>query len=106
MKNLNTVVTGYSLILLIGGLIGYFIAGSLASVVMSSLFATLLIGSLFFMRLYPAKGAAVLYTLLTALILFFAYRWYMSKFMPSGLLCLLTIATLGISFGIQNKTSK
>lgn len=94
MNIFNTVITGYSLLLLVGGVVGYFVAGSLASLLMSTFFAIGLLGSLF-LRWYK-----FIFGLLGLLSLFFAYRWYMAKFMPSGLLCLLTLAVLGFTFKV------
>lgn len=94
MNRLDGVIVGYSLLLLIGGVIGYVVAGSTASLLMSSLFAALLIGSLFFIRFSPANGYRAVSLLLIALTLFFAYRWYTGKFLPSGLLTLATLAVL------------
>lgn len=98
MNRVDAVITAYSLILLIGGVTGYMLAGSTASLLMSATFAILLIGTLFLSRFYPAFAQKTTYTLLSALILFFGYRWYSIKFMPSGLLCLLTLSVLTTVF--------
>ncbi len=109
MKNLldrfDTLITGYSLLLLIGGVIGYIMAGSLASLFMSSIFAILLLSSLFLIRFYPTIGDRSIFTLLALLTLFFAYRWYAVKFMPSGLLCLLTIVIAGFALSWRKKSA-
>jgi uncharacterized membrane protein (UPF0136 family) len=108
MKNImgrfDNLITGYSLLLLIGGTTGYFIAGSIASLLMSSIFAILLIGSLFLIRFYPEKGYKTVFALLCALSLFFAYRWASVKFMPSGLLCILTLGVLWTAYNWRTKT--
>lgn len=107
MKNIldrfDKLITGYSLLLLIGGTVGYFIAGSVASLLMSSIFAILLIGSLFLIRFYPEIGCKSVFALLCALSLFFAYRWATVKFMPSGLLCMLTLTVLWMAYNWRNK---
>ena len=97
LNRFDVSIVGYSLILLIGGVVGYLVAGSLASLLMSSISTILLIGSLFLIRFFPAMGYRVVYTLLTLLGLFFAYRWYTIKFMPSGLLTLLTVVVLAMA---------
>ncbi|MBS0634515.1 MAG: TMEM14 family protein [Verrucomicrobia bacterium] len=94
MNIFNSVITGYSLLLLVGGVIGYFAAGSIASLLMSTIFAIGLLSSLFF------KWHRVIFSLLGMLVLFFAYRWYMTKFMPSGALCLFTIAILAFTYKV------
>lgn len=98
MNRFDGTIVGYSLLLLIGGLIGYFMAGSSASLLMSSIFAALLIGSLFLIRVFPAAGYRTVSTLLVILTLFFAYRWYTIKFMPSGLLTILSLIILCVTF--------
>lgn len=98
MSRFDTLLTGYSVLLLIGGVAGYLVAGSLASLLMSSIFAILLIGSLFLIRFYPVIGYRTVFSLLGLLSLFFAYRWYTVKFMPSGLLCILTLTILAVSY--------
>jgi uncharacterized membrane protein (UPF0136 family) len=103
MKKFDIVIVGYSLLLLIGGVIGYLVAGSIPSLLMSSLFAALLIGSLFFMRFYPAYGYRAVSFLLIALTFFFAYRWYAGKFLPSGLLTFVTLAALTYTYMMQPK---
>ncbi len=99
----ETVITAYSLLLLIGGVTGYFMAGSFASLIMSTIFAILLIGSLFLGRFYAKAGNKAILSLLTILALFFAYRWYVTKFFPSGAICCLTLLILGVSFLWQKK---
>jgi uncharacterized membrane protein (UPF0136 family) len=104
MNRFNAMITGYSLLLLIGGVIGYFVAGSLASLLMSSIFAILLIGSLFLIRLYPTYGSRAVFGLLALLALFFSYRWYTIKFFPSGALTILTLVVLTIAYAWRQKT--
>ncbi len=101
----NAIVTGYSLLLLVGGVIGYVMAGSLASLFMSSIFAILLIGSLFVMRFYPLYGYRAVVAFLSILALFFAYRWISIKFMPSGFLCILTLVILGFAVRLREKAT-
>lgn len=91
---INWLITGYSLLLLIGGVIGYFVAGSMASLLMSSIFAILLIGSLFFDKIWPDGAFKAVISLLGILILFFAYRWYVTKFFPAGAICVLSTVVL------------
>lgn len=106
MNRRDMLITGYSLILLIGGVIGYFVAGSLASLLMSTIFAILLIGSLFLSRFYASFSNSAILSLLGVLALFFAYRWYVTKFFPSGAICILTVTVFLLSLFITNGTKK
>lgn len=79
----------YSGLLLVGGFIGYILAGSVASLLMSGIFAFLLLLSIYFQK------TSATYLLLSFLSLFFIYRTvHTGKFMPSGILALLTLAVL------------
>lgn len=103
MKRFDMLITGYSFVILMGGVIGYLMAGSTASLLMSSIFAILLIGALFLLRIWPSFAYRSIYTLLTILAIFFAYRWYQGKFFPSGLLSIATIAFLTVIVYFQKK---
>ncbi|MCE5295066.1 MAG: TMEM14 family protein [Chlamydiales bacterium] len=105
MNRFDTLITAYSLLLLIGGVAGYFMAGSMASLLMSTIFAILLISSLFFVRISSIMGNRVIFSLLSILIVFFGYRGLASaKFMPSGMLCILTAVILGFAISWRKKT--
>jgi uncharacterized membrane protein (UPF0136 family) len=95
INQFNVLITAYSLLILVGGVIGYFVASSIASLLMSTIFAILLIGSLFI------RCRQAVFALLGVLALFFAYRWYMGKFMPSGMMCIVTLAVLAYAYYIQ-----
>jgi uncharacterized membrane protein (UPF0136 family) len=89
----DTVLWIYIILLVVGGLIGYFKAGSKASLITSAVFAALLIlcqvGVIF--QRYMAD------IILAALLVVFAWRLTKSKkFMPSGLLLILTVVTLAL----------
>lgn len=103
MNRFDLLVTGYSLLLMIGGVIGYLAAGSVTSLLMSAIFAILLIGALFLLRFYPDESAKLIYLLLAALTLFFSYRWYNGKFFPSGAFALLSLFVLLFSLYLQSK---
>lgn len=98
MQRFNAFIVAYSLLLLIGGVTGYFVAGSFASLLMSAIFAILLIGALFLVPFKPQFAYRAIYGLLTLLVLFFGYRWYVGKFFPAGLLCILSITVLAFTF--------
>ncbi len=91
----NYLIWIYIVFLLIGGFIGFLKAQSKASLVSSLIFSILLaIGQLGLVKLpYWTPGLLVL------LIIVFAIRLAKTKkFMPAGLLTILTILTLGLSF--------
>lgn len=97
MNRFAILITGYSLLLLIGGVTGYFLAGSIASLLMSTIFAILLIGAIF-CRMYNT-----IFALLGILALFFAYRWGVGNFMPPGMLCILTVAVGIVGYLIRRR---
>jgi uncharacterized membrane protein (UPF0136 family) len=87
----NTILWIYILLLLAGGLAGFLKAKSKASLIMSSAFAAAL--SLCALGIISQFYVSDL--LLAVLLLFFASRFAKTKkFMPSGLMVVLTVATL------------
>ena len=91
--NPNTVLWIYIVLLVVGGLVGFLKAGSKASLIASASFAAALVlcaTGIIFQR-YVAD------IILAVLLVFFALRLSRSKkFMPNGLMLLLTIATLAL----------
>lgn len=89
----------YSILLFIGGIIGYVTSHSIASIAMGSIFGLLILASGIGMlkgSVLAFFGAAGLSLLMT---LFFAYRFYLGgKFMPGGMMALLGLVTLIILF--------
>lgn len=95
----------YSLLLFLGGMIGYYKAHSVASIAMGSIFAILLlisgIGILknSVLAYFSAIGLSLLLTV------FFSYRFYMTeKFFPAGMMALISLAVIIIF--LINKTFK
>ncbi len=89
--NPNKVLWVYIVLLVVGGMIGFFKAKSKISLVTSCAFAAVLVlcalGIIF--REYVAD------VVLAVLLIFFAYRLTKTKkFMPNGLMLTLTLATL------------
>jgi uncharacterized membrane protein (UPF0136 family) len=81
----------YIVLLFVGGLIGYLKAGSKASIIMSSVFAAILI----LCNLHKVFQPEMADYVLVFLLLFFAYRVTKSrKFMPNGMMSILTLAAL------------
>jgi uncharacterized membrane protein (UPF0136 family) len=91
------IVALYGLLILIGGIIGHIKAGSNASLVMGVVFGFLLLlssGGMFSKKFFK-KG--VYFALILALILdaFFSYRFLATmKFMPSGMLALMSLGVI------------
>ena len=89
--NPNTILWIYIVLLVVGGLIGFLKAGNKVSIIMSVTFAALLslcaVGIIF--QPYVAD------LILAALLVVFALRLSKTrKFMPSGLMLVLTLVTL------------
>ena len=82
----------FAFLLLIGGLIGYFVAHSVASLVMSSIFALLLfIAAGALLNLKPWGNWLALAVCIT-LFGFFSYRFSLNPMPRPGLLALLSLA--------------
>jgi uncharacterized membrane protein (UPF0136 family) len=91
--NRTTILWIYIVLLVVGGLIGFFKAGSKASLIASSAFAAALILSAIGVILQPHAADIIL----AVLLVFFAMRLGKTKkFMPNGLMLVLTIATLAL----------
>ncbi|MCI0748501.1 MAG: TMEM14 family protein [Verrucomicrobia subdivision 3 bacterium] len=89
----TTILWIYIVLLMTGGLVGYFKAGSKASLVASSAFAAVLILCAIRVIFQPYVADIVL----AVLLVFFAHRLTKSKkFMPNGLMVVLTLATLAL----------
>ena len=85
----------YGLIILAGGIIGHIKAGSTASLISGLFFGVLLIAS----GIGMIKESVLAYfsgiVLLAVLLIFFCYRFYITaKFMPPGMLALVTLAVM------------
>ncbi len=90
-----TILWIYIVLLLIGGLIGFLKAGSKVSLIMAAVSAAILAIASIPSLLQPAIRQIVVETVLAALLVVFAVRLTKTKkFMPSGLMLVLTLATL------------
>ena len=95
--NPNTILWIYIILLLVGGLIGFFKAKSHVSLIMSAVFAALLVLTAVPGIFAPAFGHGLANLLMAALLVVFAIRLGKTKkFMPSGLMLILTIAALAL----------
>ncbi len=98
MDKTTITLLSYSVLLVIGGLIGFMTAGSFASLLMSTLFAFLLLLSLYF------KNMPMSYTVLSILSAFFLFRTFVTgKFMPSGLMTLISLGVIGYLYFIRKR---
>ncbi|MGA2279534.1 MAG: TMEM14 family protein [Verrucomicrobiota bacterium] len=87
----------YIVLLLVGGLIGFFKANSKVSLISSSVFAALLVLTAVPGVFQPAFARGLANVILAALLVVFAVRLARTKkFMPSGLMLVLTILALAL----------
>jgi uncharacterized membrane protein (UPF0136 family) len=87
----------YIVLLLVGGLIGFFKAKSKVSLISSSVFAALLVLTAVPGVFQPAFARGLANVILAALLVVFAIRLAKTKkFMPSGLMLVLTILALAL----------
>lgn len=95
MKAASWITLLYGIFIFLGGLMGHIKAGSTASLISGVSFGVLLVLAAFGMfrdHLLPAYFALILTLVLDAI---FTYRWLLTfKFMPSGLMSLLTLGVL------------
>lgn len=99
MKFLFYLILTYAGVLVVGGLIGFIVAGSEISLWMGGIFGLLLVISAFTLRknLVVALSATTFLSLL--LTLFFSYRFYTTGgWMPGGVLMILSALVLIVSF--------
>lgn len=91
----NTILWIYIILLLVGGLIGFLKAGSKVSLITSAISAALLIITTLHSVFQPGFRTAAAEIIMAALIVVFAIRLAKTKkFMPSGMLFVLTLAAL------------
>lgn len=93
----NAVLWIYIVLLLVGGMIGFLKAGSKVSLIMSAAFAAALVLTAVRGLLDPAFARGLANVLMAALLIVFAMRLAKTKkFMPSGLMLIVTIAALAL----------
>ncbi len=97
IMNPHTVLWIYIVLLLIGGLIGFLKAGSKISLITSAVAAALLIVAGIPGLFTPSLGRGIADAIMAALLVVFAIRLAKTrKFMPSGLMLVITGAALAL----------
>lgn len=95
--NAATILWIYIVLLLIGGLIGFLKAGSKVSLISAAVASAVLIVASIPSLFQPGAQKIIIETVLAALLVVFAVRLTKTKkFMPSGLMLVLTIACLAL----------
>ena len=97
MTTAQIVVWVYIALLILGGLMGLIKAGSKASLIASSIFAAVL--ALFALNILPFSYSWII---LLVLLLFFGKRFLKGKkFMPSGMMTIMTLVALVLIFVLR-----
>lgn len=95
--NPNTILWIYIVLLLIGGMIGFLKAGSKVSLITSSIAAALLVLSALPGVFTPTFRRNLADVIMAALLVVFAIRLAKTKkFMPSGMMLVLTLVALAL----------
>ncbi len=96
----------YALLLAAGGLIGYFKAGSRASVIAGTTSAVAALLALWLWSRGSRFGVPLGLCLSMVLFVLFAYRYAVKtrKFMPSGLLAVASLVVLAVMFLVMDWT--
>ena len=89
----------YIVLLFLGGMVGFLKAGSKISLIMSAAFAGILILCATNVIFEPRFSQILITVVLVFLMIFFSVRLTKSKkFMPNGLMSILTLATLVLRY--------
>lgn len=93
MKKTAVILSTYALMLLVGGTIGYFVAGSLLSLIASSVSVALLAVGIYALYTHNFWGYPFSIVVVSLLALFFLYRCIKTlAIMPSGMIFLISIS--------------
>jgi uncharacterized membrane protein (UPF0136 family) len=93
----NTILWIYIVLLLVGGMIGFFKAGSKVSLITSAVSAALLVLTAIPGLFGPALRRGLADGIMAALLVVFSIRLTKTKkFMPSGMMLVLTILALAL----------
>jgi uncharacterized membrane protein (UPF0136 family) len=96
----------YAVLLGVGGVVGYLKAGSRPSLIAGSLSALIALAALALSIKYKNFGIALGLILSISLFILFTYRYAAKtrKFMPSGLLAVVSLIVLAVMFLIMDWT--
>jgi uncharacterized membrane protein (UPF0136 family) len=95
--NPNTILWIYIILLLLGGLMGFLKAGSKVSLITSAVSAALLVVTMIHGLFQPNFRQGLADAIMAALLIVFAIRLAKTrKFMPSGLMLILTLIALAL----------
>lgn len=96
MKQKASLIICYAILILLGGIMGFVLAKSYVSLIVSSIFALLLFCCSLFIWRGGKKGAySFAITLVLCLLLFFSYKFFLSfKIAPSGIMMLASASLL------------
>lgn len=93
----NVIFWCYVTLLLVGGLVGFFRAGSKISLITSAVAAALLVLTQLPVVFQPSFGRSLANIIMAALLVVFAIRLGKTKrFIPSGFMLVLTIVVLAL----------
>ena len=97
----------YGVLLAVGGVIGYVKAGSRASLIAGTISAVAAFAAVGLSIISSQGGTALGMILAVALFLLFGYRYAVKtrKFMPSGLLAVVSLIVLAVMFLIMDWSS-
>lgn len=102
LKISQWIVLVYGLLLFIGGMIGFAKAHSNSSLVMGTGFSIAIFVSAGLMFKGNKLGNTIAMACSGLLTLFFAYRFFLTgKFMPAGLMCILSLIVLSFLLRLQ-----
>lgn len=95
MKTKSVIIAIYALLILVGGLVGYFVAGSFASLISGGLSGVSLIICSIFIWKRKLLAYDIAIGLMCLLLVFFCYRFLSThQIAPSGVLGFLTMLLL------------
>jgi uncharacterized membrane protein (UPF0136 family) len=95
--NPNTILWIYIILLLLGGLMGFLKAGSKVSLITSAVAAALLVMTTIHGLFQPGFRQGLADAIMAALLIVFAIRLTKTrKFMPSGLMLVVTLVALAL----------